>query len=103
MKMKAEDSKVQVRREKKKLTEVWKKNITTLNEYELKTQIHSIAKTELKTMSNTYKKQKKRKISLLMNKHNNLNDKTQTKTKNNTILEPDKQTPQGQHKNHNID
>ena len=102
MKMKAEDSKIQVRREKKKLTEVWKNNMYTLNEHHLKTQIHSIAKAELKTMSNTYKKQKRQKISFLMDKHNNMNDKTQTKTKN-TPPTTDKQIPQGEPRSHNID
>ncbi len=75
MNMKAEDSQVQCTRERKELTEVWKRNIDVLNRYELRTPIHSIAKSEMKYMYKNYKNEKKRKIEFLINKRDKLNNK----------------------------
>ena len=83
MKMKADDSNDACTRERKKLTNVWRETIRTLNHNGLKKQIESIAKHEMRYMTNVYKEEKRTKIEFIKSKHGQHSGGIKTNNKKN--------------------
>ena len=68
MKTKEKDAKESHKREKKKLTVVWKENISTLKQCKLKKVIESLAKSEMVQMTSVFLSQKRKKIEFMVSK-----------------------------------